>query len=164
MLGAMLNKELAVLAFSSMLCPIYVLGQDEPNPDDVHHVNNDGVPVVNSVMDKTDRPAEADQIRCIEAEHDLAQYVEELNGKLFHMETQRQGKFFVRHGDRMAIISLIQREMNSPTDKIHHAIFWSAPDGSGKYCEKTLIDATGLAQKIYDTNLGYRRINNNKGE
>jgi hypothetical protein len=158
MLGAMLNKELAVLAFSSMLCPIYVLGQDKPNPDDVHHINNDGVPVVNSVMDKTDRPAEADQIRCIEAEHDLAQYVEELNGKLFHMETQRQGAFFVRHGDRMAIISLIQREIVPSTDKIHHAIFHNFSGGSGKYCEKILKEGVGLAQKIYDANLQYRTV------
>lgn len=142
-----------------MMFPIHALSQGKLHPNDLNHVDSDGAPIVNSVMEKTDRPSEADQNNCIKSERDLSQYVEELNAELFHMETQREAKFFVRHGDRMAIISLIQREMVPFADKIHHAIFHKTGAGSGYYCDLVLKEGIDLAHKIYDANLKHRMVN-----
>nr|WP_315259166.1 hypothetical protein [uncultured Duganella sp.] len=154
-----MNKKLAKLLPLLIWLSIPAFGQGKLHPNDVNHVDSDGVPIVNSVTDKIDRPSEEDQNRCIKSEHDLTQYVEELNAKLFHMETQRQAEFFVRHGDRMAIVSLIQREMIPFSDKIHRAIFHKTGVGSGEYCDLVLKEGIDLAKRIYDANLKHRMVN-----
>jgi hypothetical protein len=115
-----------------------------------------GVPIVDSVRDEVDQRTQADTLRCIQADHDLQQRVEDLNGTLFHMETQR-GQYDVRHRDRMEIMALIQRELTPFYDQLNHAVYHALPGGSGKYCDQKLKEGVALANTIYDANLAYRK-------
>jgi hypothetical protein len=122
---------------------------------DVHHVNKDGIPIVNSVVNEEKIRDPKETNLCIKMQHDLTQHVEDLNGTLFKLETDHR-EYYVRHYDRMGIIALIQREIVPVEARINHAIFHAMPGGSGAYCAKQKNDAIELIDKIYNANLEYR--------
>jgi hypothetical protein len=115
--------------------------------------NEAGIPIAQGVNDGVVRQSQRGAQTCIDAEHDLDQRVEEINGELYGLETKSQSGYFVRHSDRQAIVSLIQRELTPYRDQIHHAIFL----GNGKFCLDKLQAGVTLANSIYQANLQYRK-------
>lgn len=111
------------------------------------------IPIAPGINDGSVRQSEKGATICIQAEHDLDQEIEEINAKLFKMETNPASGYYVRHQDRMEIIKLLHAEMTPYRDQIHHAIFL----GNGKYCLDKLSAGVKLANSIYQANLAYRK-------
>ena len=135
------------------------LAQSPPSPQrgDVHHIDANGMPIVHSVMDGETMRSDADIAQCIASNRELLQHVENLNGALFKLEVDRR-TYYVRHADRMAIMSLIQRELTPTRDQINHAIYNTVAGGSGAYCARKLSEGVALADGIYHANLAHRKI------
>lgn len=115
--------------------------------------DNYQIPIARGVDDGSVRQSEQGAATCIKAEHDIDQTVENINSELFRMETHPESGYYIRHRDRMEIVKLIDMEMNSYRDQIHHAIFL----GNGKYCLDKLNAGVTLANRIYQANLAYRK-------
>ncbi len=111
------------------------------------------VPIAPGVADGSQRQSQQGAEVCVQAQTDLENTVNVLNGKLYRMETNPSSGYYIRHQDRMAIITLIQQELQPTTDAIHHAIFL----GNGKFCLDKLQAGVTLANSIYQANLEYRK-------
>jgi hypothetical protein len=113
----------------------------------------DQIPIAQGVADGSQRQSTQGADTCVQAQTDLENTVNRLNGNLYRMETNPSSGYYVRHQDRMAIITLIQQELQPTTDAIHHAIFL----GNGKFCLDKLQAGVRLANSIYQANLEYRK-------
>lgn len=111
------------------------------------------IPIADGVADGTKRQSREGAETCVKAQSDLEREIEVINGKLYRMETNPSSGYYIRHQDRMAIVTLIERELQSTTDAIHHAIFL----GNGKFCLDKLHAGVKLANSIYQANLEYRQ-------
>lgn len=111
------------------------------------------IPIAEGVADGTKRQSREGAETCIQAQSDLERAIGVINGKLYRMETNPSSGYYIRHQDRMAIVTLIESELQATTDEIHHAIFL----GNGKFCLDKLHAGVKLANSIYQANLEYRQ-------
>ena len=114
------------------------------------------IPIAPIVRDGSRLPSTDDALACINAENELKQVVENLNAKLFYMETHPNTGYYVRWEDRQAITSLILNELTPYFDRITHARF----RGQRKNCLDNLERGVKLAHSIYHANLQYRKRGN----
>jgi hypothetical protein len=113
---------------------------------------NRNAPIAPSVQDGSNRAALDAAQTCVDAERELKQDIENLNAKLFYMETHPETGYYVRWQDRQAIMSLVLNELTPYFDRITHARF----NGESKICLDNLQHGVKLAHSIYQANLQHR--------
>lgn len=121
-------------------------------PGMVNAYQEQEIPIASSVVDDSIRPSTHDALLCIDAEAQLKQTVEDLNGRLFYLETHPESGYYIRWQDRQSISALIMGELTPYFDSITHARF----RGNPQICLDKLKQGVKLAKSIYQANLQYR--------
>lgn len=115
------------------------------------------IPIADSVRESHFSPPAARKQVCVDAVNQLQAHTSKIGATMFYMETHPETGYDIRHEDRTQINVLIDQY----TDPILDAMNKAAYRGDSKRCLDKLAEGVNLANKIYRSNIQYRKINAN---